>query len=91
MTSEEIRAAILAALRGVAPEIDPKAIRADLPLRDQADLDSIDFLNFLMSVHTALGVDVPETAYDQVATLDGCVAYVAAHAPRAQPTVPGEH
>lgn len=91
MTNEEIRAAILAALHGVAPEVDPTTIRADLPLRDQADLDSIDFLNFLMAVHAALGVDVPETAYDQVATLNGCVAYVAARAPGSQSTVPGGH
>ena len=91
MTSEEIRAVVFAALRSVAPEIDPGTIRADLPLRDQADLDSIDFLNFLMAVHTASGVDVPETAYDQVATLDGCVAYVAAHALPGRSTASAEH
>ena len=91
MTNDEIRAAIFSALHSVAPEIDPKSIRADLPLRDQVDLDSIDFLNFLMAVHTASGVDVPEAAYDQVSTLDGCVAYVAAHAPPARSTSSPEH
>ena len=90
MTSDEIRAAILGALRSVAPEIDPTTIRSDVPLRDQVDLDSIDFLNFLMAIHAALGVDIPDTAYTQVATLDGCVAYVASHGARAQSVAPGE-
>ncbi|HSQ32574.1 MAG TPA: acyl carrier protein [Gemmatimonadaceae bacterium] len=90
MTSDEIRAAILGALRSVAPEIDPTTIRSDVPLRDQVDLDSIDFLNFLMAIHAALGVDIPDTAYTQVATLDGCVAYVASHGAQAQSVAPGE-
>lgn len=91
MTDAEIRIAILGALRSIAPEIDPATLRSDAPLRDQVDLDSIDFLNFLMAVHAAVGVDVPEAAYEQVATLDGLVAYAASHAPRPQPTAPGVH
>lgn len=90
MTNDEIRAAVVTALRSVAPEVDPATIRSNLPLRDQVDLDSIDFLNFLMAIHAALGVDIPEAAYAQVATLDGCVAYVASHVPQAQPVPPGE-
>ncbi len=90
MTSDEIRAAILGALRSVAPEIDPTTIRSDVPLRDQVDLDSIDFLNFLMAIHAALGVDIPDTAYTQVATVDGCVAYVASHEAQAQSVAPGK-
>lgn len=90
MTNDEIRAAVVTALRSVAPEVDPVTVRSNLPLRDQVDLDSIDFLNFLMAIHAALGVDIPEAAYAQVATLDGCVAYVASHGPQAQPVPPGE-
>ncbi len=90
MTRDEIRAAILGALRSIAPEIDPTTIRSDVPLRDQVDLDSIDFLNFLMAVHAALGVDIPDSAYTQVATVDGCVAYVASHEAQAQSVAPGK-
>lgn len=90
MTNDEIRAAVVTALRSVAPEVDPATIRSNLPLRDQVDLDSIDFLNFLMAIHAALGVDIPEAAYAQVATLDGCVAYVASRVPQVQPVPPGE-
>ena len=83
MTRDEIKSAVLAALRRVAPEIDPASLKTDVPIRDQADLDSMDFLNFLLELHAALGVDIPEAAYRDVATLDGCIAYLAGH--NAQP------
>jgi acyl carrier protein len=89
MTKDEIKDAVLAALRRVAPEVDPETLRADLPIRDQADIDSIDFLNFLVELHSALGIDVPEGAYREVATLDGCVAYLAARNPQALPVKHG--
>jgi len=76
MTNEELRAAIIAALRHIAPEVDATALQPGLPIRDQADLDSMDFLNFLMELHRVLGVDVPEKDYPQVATLDGLEAYL---------------
>jgi hypothetical protein len=49
----------------------------------------MDFLNFMLELNTALGVDIPETAYREVATLDGCVLYLAAHNPQRQPAKPG--
>lgn len=76
MTNEELRATVLAALHRIAPEVNAAELRPDLPLRDQADLDSMDFLNFLMELHRTLGVDVPEQDYAQVATLDGLEAYL---------------
>ena len=77
MTREEIRGAVVAALTGVAPEIDPGGVPPDEPFRDAYDLDSMDFLNFVIGVHTRLGVDVPEADYAKMATLNGAVAYLA--------------
>lgn len=85
MTSEEIRTAVFAALRRVAPEVDAATLRTNAPIRDQADLDSMDFLNFLLELHASLGVDVPEAAYREVATVDGCVSYLLAHNPQPSP------
>ena len=45
-------------------------------MRDQVDLDSIDWLNFLLGLHGALGVDIPETDYAALVTLDDLVAYL---------------
>jgi acyl carrier protein len=78
MTREEIQAAVVAALTGVAPEIDPHSVQADEPFRDAYDLDSMDFLNFVIGVHRRLGVDVPEADYGKMATLNGAVTYLAA-------------
>jgi acyl carrier protein len=77
MTRVEIRTAVLRALGDVAPEIDPAQIKPDVSLRDQVDIDSMDLLNFLIAVHKATGIEIPETDYPNLATLDGCVDYLA--------------
>ena len=81
MTPDEIRAAVVAALTGVAPEIAPASIRPDTNLRDEFDLDSMDFLNFALALHARMGIDIPEADYRQLATLDGAVAYLSAKVP----------
>jgi acyl carrier protein len=68
---------VLRALARVAPEADPKQLDPVRPLREQLDLDSIDFMRFLVALHKEVGVDVPESAYAEVASIDGCVAYLA--------------
>lgn len=81
MTTAEIRDAIVRALRRIAPEADAATLDGARPIREQVDLDSMDFLNFLIGVHKETGVEIPETDYVKVATLDGCVAYVEARLP----------
>lgn len=76
MTPDEIRTLVLRALGRVAPEADVGTLDASVPFRDQLDLDSMDFLNFVIGLHDASGVDVPEADYAELATLDGCVAYL---------------
>jgi acyl carrier protein len=65
-----------------APEADPARVKPDVSFRDQLDLDSMDVLNFVIALHQALGVDVPEVDYPKLATLDGCVEYLAEAAAR---------
>ena len=86
MTQNDIRAIVLRALGEVAPEADLGRIRPAVSFRDQLDLDSMDFLNFVIAVHHALRVDIPESDYPKLTTLDGCVAYLASlsPAPRAE-------
>jgi acyl carrier protein len=76
VTNAEIREAVLRALGGIAPEVATATIPGDVPLREVVDLDSVDFLNFVVALDEALGVDVPETDYPELATLDGCVTYL---------------
>jgi acyl carrier protein len=77
MTREAIRDAVVKALTSVAPEIDPVSLDPDGEFRREVDLDSMDFLNFVIGLHASLNVDVPETDYAQLATLNGTVDYLA--------------
>jgi len=78
VTGDEIRGKVVEILGQVVPELDPSELRADAALRDQLDIDSMDFLNFAIGLHKAFGVEIPEADYRRLATLDGCVAYLAA-------------
>jgi acyl carrier protein len=79
---EEIRSVVLRELGRIAPEADLAALPESLPLREELDIDSMDFLRFVTALHQATGVDVPEVDYEQIASLRGCVDYLAARLPR---------
>jgi acyl carrier protein len=78
MTKDEIQATVLRLLSNIAPEADLTQLKAEANIRDELDIDSMDFLNFVISVHAALHVEIPEADYPQIATLNGCVAYLVA-------------
>jgi len=77
MKNEEIRTRVLEVLARIAPELDSAELAPEANLRDQLDVDSMDFLNFVIGLHKAFGVEVPETDYRRLLTLDDCVAYLA--------------
>lgn len=78
MTADEIRAKVMRLLGNVAPEAEPAELQADVSLRDQLDIDSMDLLNFIISLHKEFGVEIPERDYGKLTTIDECVAYVQA-------------
>jgi len=80
MTRNEIRAAVLLILAEIAPEADPSAITLDVDLRDQLDIDSMDFLSSIIAIHEQLDVDIPERDYPKLTTLDDIIGYVASAA-----------
>jgi acyl carrier protein len=77
MNKDELRAAVLAELRRIAPEVEEGELKADRPLREQVDLDSMDWLNFLVALHERLQVEIPESDYARLGTLDQTVDYLA--------------
>jgi len=87
MKPDTIRAAVLRALGGVAPEADLEHLQPDVSFREQLDIDSMDFLNFVIALHKELGVEIPERDYPKVATLRGCMEYLAS---ARQPRNPGQ-
>lgn len=84
-TEEEIKTAILASLNFVAPEIDLTAIRQDLPFRDQIDIDSLDFVRFLIHLHQTLNIEIPESDYSRLTTIDSCIQYIKSNSQNVQP------
>lgn len=78
MASEEIRERVLKALLEVAPEVDASRLDPAVSFRDQIDIDSVDYLNFVLALERALGIKVPEIDYPRLSGLDGCVAYLGA-------------
>lgn len=82
MNREQIQTGLLAAIGEIAPETDLAAIDPARPLRQQVDLDSADWLNFLVAVHEKLGVDIADAEAARLRTLqqliDHCAARLAA-------------
>ncbi len=76
MTDDEIKALVLRELGKIAPEVDAAQIDPVAEMREQIDLDSMDLLNLMIAIHQTTGVDIPEADYPQMASLNGCVAYL---------------
>ncbi|MFN3231356.1 MAG: acyl carrier protein [Alphaproteobacteria bacterium] len=79
MTRDDIRALVESKLKDVAPEIGGEPIAPDESFRDQFELDSMDFLNFITALHEATGLEFPEADYPRLMTVGGCVDYIAGH------------
>ncbi len=77
MTRDDAKTAIWEILAGVAPEADPATVAGDEDLREALDLDSMDFMNFVVALHERTGIDIPEADYPKLRTLDAAVAYLA--------------
>lgn len=76
MTEDELKNAIFNGLRQVAPESDPATLRQDQKIRETLDIDSFDFLSFLIALHEKLGVEIPEADYGKLNTLNAMLAYL---------------
>lgn len=76
MNTTEVRESVYAILKSIAPEVDPAQLDAASPLRDQIDLDSMDYLNFIVGLHEKLKVDIPERDYQKLVSLDDIVGYL---------------
>lgn len=89
----DARTAVLAAIAAIAPGTDLQELAPDRPLRDQIELDSIDWVNVIEELCRRLSVDIPESDYGRLTTLDAIAAYVASR-PRQDggsvPAAPGD-
>jgi acyl carrier protein len=78
VSEQEAWDVVRSAVAQVAPDVDPEELVEDARLRQDLELDSLDFLRVLETIAQDTGVDIPEDAYPEVATVKGLVGYVAA-------------
>jgi acyl carrier protein len=76
MTKEECKQVVLDIIAEIAPDEDLSDVKPDVRLRDQLDLDSMDFLDIVMELRKQHGIEVPEEDYPQLASLDSCADYL---------------
>ena len=69
-------ATVVTLLPAIAPEVGPDTLAPARPLRQQVDLDSMDWLNFLGSLHEHFGVTITKSDYAGLVTLDNVVDYL---------------
>jgi acyl carrier protein len=76
MSDTEVKDIILGIIRDIAPDEDLSNVDPAKRLRDQIDLDSMDFLDIVMELRKRYKIEVPEADYMKLSTLDGCVEYL---------------
>jgi acyl carrier protein len=81
MDEARIRAGVIETLSRIAPELSPAKLEGSRPLRDQIELDSMDWLNVVVALRERFGIEIPEIDYPSLTTLEAIVAYLASKIP----------
>lgn len=76
MNAQDARKLIITELGNIAPEADFDGLDPKADLREALDIDSLDFLNFIAALHKKTGVNVPESDYRKLLTLEGATIYL---------------
>jgi len=76
MTRDEVRQVIISILKDIAPDEDVSSIEDDVVLREQIDLDSMDFLDIVMELRKRFNIEVPESDYQELASMASCIQYL---------------
>ena len=76
MTHDECKQRVLDIIADIAPDEDLSHLKPDLGLREQLQLDSMDFLDIVMELRKRHGIEVPESDYGRLASLESCAEYL---------------
>jgi len=77
LTNEEVRSKVLDIIADIALDDDVTGIKDDVALREQLDLDSMDFLDIVMELKKRHKIEVPQEDYTRLASMASCVEYLA--------------
>lgn len=75
MNEDAIKSAIIEAILQIAPEVEAEEIESDANIQRSLEIDSFDFLKILTALHEKLGIEVPESDYAEVDTLNRMTRY----------------
>ncbi|GAB4163299.1 MAG: hypothetical protein Fur0021_38300 [Candidatus Promineifilaceae bacterium] len=81
VTRDQIKETIFDLLSAIAPEADFVRLDPNANLRQALDIDSFDFLNFLIGLDEAIGVEIPEADYGKLISLNDLLDYLFIHNP----------
>lgn len=76
MTEDQVKQIVTDIINEIAPDEDTSELKGEINLRDQMDLDSMDFLDIVMELRKQHGIEVPEEDYPKLASLDSCAEYL---------------
>ena len=76
MTEEQVKQIVIDIIEEIAPDEDTSNIKHEVALRDQLDLDSMDFLDIVMELRKQHNIEVPEADYPQLVSLQSCANYL---------------
>ena len=76
MTEDQVKQIVIDIINEIAPDEDTSGLKSEIALREQLDLDSMDFLDIVMELRKQHGIEVPEADYPQLASLDSCATYL---------------
>lgn len=79
MNDQDARTAVLAAINEVAPDVDTEGLDTSSRLRQDLELDSLDFLRLLEILAESTGISTPESDYADLTSVQRLVDYIAAH------------
>jgi acyl carrier protein len=76
MTADQVKQIVIDIINEIAPDEDTTGIKDEINLRDQMDLDSMDFLDIVMELRKQHSIEVPEEDYPKLASLASCAEYL---------------
>lgn len=76
MTKEELKAQVIEIFQRVAPDADTASMDPTKSFRDQFEIDSVDYLSFILEIEKTLSIKIPEVDYPKLSSLNGCLRYL---------------
>jgi acyl carrier protein len=76
MNSEILHQTIVVLLQQIAPDTTPSTLKLEENIRETLNIDSFDFLQFVIALHEKTGVEIPEEDYGKINTIQNAIEYI---------------